>query len=70
MENSQVPKFKHSVKEKNRQPYEYFLTEAEPRQNPNFDDYVLLRRLVQSNPILAYLIKLMGAKWIKNTEKD
>lgn len=65
MENSQVPKFKYSIREKKRKPHEYFLLENPKTNNLTFDDYVLLKRLVKEEPIVGILMHQLGARLIK-----
>ena len=68
MENSQVPKFKISIQKKNKSREAYFELDDESKRPLRYEDYVMLKRMADEDPIIKHIIKLFQAKLIKIAE--
>lgn len=68
MENSQAPRFKVSLRQKNQKIEAYFEQEPEEKRPLAYEDYVMLKRMADEDPIIKHIIKLFEAKLIKVEE--
>lgn len=68
MENSQPPDFKFDLKTKKKLENSQWFEIKDLTTPPTYDDYILLKRQIEQEPNIGYIVRLFGCRLAK-TEK-